>query len=251
MVDSAFRRSQSASERPRRRTEMSPTSTSTRSPPGREAAAWRARSAMPPSTSATTRSSGFDSRSARTSRTPMKPGNPVKKITGRAVYGSGDFLEGARLHVVDEAADRALVGDERAGLDPLDRLPHVLLEVVERLRGPVRLDAGVLLDLALEVVVAEGEHPAVGVVDEDDLLGAEQPLRDREGADLVVGHDPAGVADHVRVAQLQTEDRIRVHARVHACHDGDLPGRRQRKVALVEALGEGLVVLQELVGGTH
>jgi hypothetical protein len=56
----------------------------------------------------------------------------------------------------------------------------VLVEVVERLGRPRWLDAGPGLDLALELVVGEGEHPAVGVVDKDDLLGLEQPLRDRE-----------------------------------------------------------------------
>ena len=45
-------------------------------------------------------------------------------------------------------------------------------------------------------VVGERQHAAVGVVDEDDLLGAEQPLGDRQRADLVVGDDASGVADH-------------------------------------------------------
>jgi hypothetical protein len=35
----------------------------------------------------------------------------------------------------------------------MDRLPHVLLAVVECLRRPGGLDAGVLLDLAAELVV--------------------------------------------------------------------------------------------------
>jgi hypothetical protein len=46
------------------------------------------------------------------------------------------------------------------------------------------------------------------VVDEDDLLGAEQPLRDRERADLVVGDDAAGVADDVRVTLVKAEDAV-------------------------------------------
>ena len=90
---------------------------------------------------------------------------------------------------------------------------------------------------ALELVVGEGEHPAVGVVDEDDLLGPEQPLGDRERADLVVGDDTAGVADHVRVALLEPEHARRDEPRVHARDDGDLLGRRQGQLALVEAGG--------------
>ena len=69
------------------------------------------------------------------------------------------------------------------------------------------LIAGLVLDLSAELVVGEREHAAVGVVDEDDLLGPEQALRDRQRADLVVGHDAAGVADHVRVALLEAEQR--------------------------------------------
>src|SRR5215210_7253849 len=163
----------------------------------------------------------------------------------------GDFLQAAGVDVVDEPADGVLAGDEGARLDARLGLADVLLEVGERLRGPLRLDAGVLLDLAAEVVVLEGEHAAVGVVDEDDLLGAEQPLRDRQRADLVVGDDPAGVADHVRVALAEPQQPVWVQSRVHARDDGDLPRRRQRQIALVEALGVRLGVAQQLIGDAH
>ena len=108
-----------------------------------------------------------------------------------------------------------------------------------------------LFDLLAEVVVGEGQHPAVGVVDQDDLLGPEQPLRDGQGADLVVGDDPAGVADHVGVALVDAEDVRRHHARVHAGHDGDLERGRERQVALVEAVGVALGIADQLVGGAH
>src|ERR1700750_3285483 len=111
-----------------------------------------------------------------------------------------DLPEAAGLDLVDEAADGVLVRDERAGLDPGDGLAHVGVQVaegLERERGP---DAGVGLDLGLDVVVVEGEHAAVGGVEEDYLVRPEQPLGDGEGPDDVVGHHPAGVADHVRVA---------------------------------------------------
>ena len=48
--------------------------------------------------------------------------------------------------VEDEAPDRVFVRDERAGLDAGDRLSHVLIQVGERLGGPFRLDAGLVLD---------------------------------------------------------------------------------------------------------
>jgi len=40
----------------------------------------------------------------------------------------------AGLHVVDEAADVVLAGDERAGLDAGDRLADVVGQVAEGLR---------------------------------------------------------------------------------------------------------------------
>jgi hypothetical protein len=50
------------------------------------------------------------------------------------------------------------------------------------------------------------------VVDEDDLGGAEQPLADRQTAQLVRGDDAAGVADDVRVALGQAEQAVGVEA---------------------------------------
>jgi hypothetical protein len=76
--------------------------------------------------------------------------------------------------------------------------------------------------------------PQSGVVDDDDLLGPEQPLRDRQRPDLVVGHDPTRVPDHVRVTLVEAQDPSRVKPSVHARQHGDLLRRRQREVGLVE-----------------
>ena len=93
-------------------------------------------------------------------------------------------------------------------------------------RARSRPDAGVVGDLRLHLVVAEREHAAVGVVDEDDLLGAEQALRDRQRADGVVAHHAARVADHVGVALLEAEHPCRIEAGVHAREHGDVLGGR-------------------------
>ena len=57
------------------------------------------------------------------------------------------------------------------------------------------------------------------------LLGPEHPLRRRERPQRVVGHEPAGVADDVRVAALDPEHRIQVDAGVHAREHGHLAAR--------------------------
>ena len=161
-----------------------------------------------------------------------------------------DLVELAGGDVEDEPAQRFVFGDERAGLDAAQRLTHVLFQIGERLGGPLRLDAGLVLDGALELVVGEGQHAAVGVVDQDDLVGAEQPLADRQRADLVVGDDAAGVADDVRLALGQAEDPVDVEPGVHARHHRDVLARRQRQRAR-EGARVRLVVLQILVGHRH
>jgi hypothetical protein len=80
------------------------------------------------------------------------------------------------------------------------------------------------------------------VVDEDDLVGAEQPLRDDQRANCVVGGDAAGVADDVRLALLEAEYVVDVQAGIHARQHSDMLGGRERKIALRERLGIGLVV---------
>jgi hypothetical protein len=78
------------------------------------------------------------------------------------------------------------------------------------------------------------EHPAVAVVDEHDLLGAQQMLRDGERAERVVAHDAAGVANHVGVALLQAEHARWVEAGVHARQHRHPARRGQREIALVD-----------------
>ena len=49
-------------------------------------------------------------------------------------------------------------------------------------------------------VIGEGEHPAVGVVDDVDLGGAQQALADGQRPEGVLGGAAPGIADHVSIA---------------------------------------------------
>src|SRR4051812_43136262 len=66
---------------------------------------------------------------------------------------SGDLAQPARLYLVDKAAHALLVRDERARLDARHRLAHVFFEVGEGLHREVGLEANLLVDLGLQIVV--------------------------------------------------------------------------------------------------
>ena len=91
-------------------------------------------------------------------------------------------------------------------------------------------------------------------MDQNELFGVEQVVRNDEAADRIVGHHASGVADDVRIAGLQAKQVLDVESRVHARHHRDALGRLNALfagvLALVERLAERVqaVVLQNLVG---
>src|SRR5215204_2685059 len=103
------------------------------------------------------------------------------------------------LYFIDKAANAVLVRYERARFYALYRLAHVLFEVGEGLQREVRLNPHLLLDLLPKLLIGEGKHPAVGVVDEHYFARSQEALRDHQGADLVVRDNAPGIADDVRI----------------------------------------------------
>ncbi len=85
---------------------------------------------------------------------------------------------------------------------------------------------------AAHLRAVEELHPAVGVVDDEPLLGAEQLVGDHERPDRVVAGAAAGVADHVRIALAQARVLGRVEPGVHAGEDREAARRRQGQLAL-------------------
>src|SRR5262249_29438861 len=170
----------------------------------------------------------------------------------RTVGSAGLFhlVEQSGGHVEHEAADLVGVRDEGACLDPRDRLTHVAFQVGEGFGRPGRLDAGVLGDARLELVIGERLHATVGVVDEDDLPGAKQPLADGERPDLVIGDDAARVPDDVGLALLEPEYPVNVEPGVHARHDRS-GERRWYLQRVVEILGIDIVVGEHPISDGH
>lgn len=94
--------------------------------------------------------------------------------------------------------------------------------------------ARLALEALAQLLVGDGQHPAVRMVDDHELLGS----------------DPSGVSDDVRVARREPQHRLQRHPRVHARDDGEPSSRRPREVpqpelahiCLVERSGHGVFV---------
>jgi hypothetical protein len=114
-----------------------------------------------------------------------------------------------------------------------------------------RLRSRLVRELAAQLVVGEREHPAPRVPDDQRLLRSQQPVRDDERAQCVVGDEAARVADHVCVALLEAEELRGVETRVHARHDRESARRGRGQVTLRELRGVGVVGGYQLVANRH
>src|SRR5437763_1649612 len=88
-------------------------------------------------------------------------------------------------------------------------------------------------------------------MDHDVFIRTEQARGDDEGAEGVVRGPATGIADDMRVSDVEAEELFRMEPRVHAGEDGDMPGWWHGKIALVEGFSELLVRLNEVVGHGH
>ena len=143
------------------------------------------------------------------------------------------------LHVLDDA--RLLVLDRV----PFDEVAGRVTAVVMRVRPFLSVEGGgaqVVFEQVGDDLVGKELHPAIGVVDDEPFLRAEQLVRDDERADRVVGRPAAGVADDMRVALGEPGVFGRIEARVHAGENGEAPRRGKPKLALLaEAVDVSLV----------
>src|SRR5262249_28941701 len=136
-------------------------------------------------------------------------------------------------------------------LDSRDALTDVVLDIAEGFQGERRPDAGFLLDLLLHIGILEGQHSAVGVVDQDDFLSPQQALGDDERTDRILADDAARIANNMGVAFLEAEDLVDIEASVHAGQDGHLLARWHGQVALGKRISVALVVGEQSFGNAH
>ena len=135
------------------------------------------------------------------------------------------------------------------GPNPLDLGAKVRLEIRERVEHKVDIGAGLGCDPPSDGFILEGQHPAAGVLHDDDLIGAEQMLADDKRADRVIGGEAAGVPDDVGVARSQAKYLLDGQPRVHAGDDGQPPSGRSGERGSIESFcvspvrGEGALEL--------
>ena len=147
-----------------------------------------------------------------------------QRASGELLRGAsallGDFGELAGFYVVDEAAHGDVV-DVRVVLDAGDLTADILLGVLEgmEVRWRYRGNACFLLEFVEELIVGEGQHAAIRMINDDEFLSAEQVMRNDQRAQRVFGGNATGVANDVGVASFEAEKLLDAEARVHAGED--------------------------------
>src|SRR5690554_6476825 len=86
----------------------------------------------------------------------------------------------AGVGVIHEPPHPVAVGEEGYRADPIDGGDRVLVRILEAPRCPWRALPGVGLQPVEESVILDLLQGAVGVMDEEDLVGAEETLRSEE-----------------------------------------------------------------------
>jgi tRNA modification GTPase len=138
-------------------------------------------------------------------------------------------------------------------LDSFYLSSHILLQVIEgvevyRLH---RARARLFLQLVAQSFVLEGQHSAVGVVDDDELLRAQEVMRNDERPQRILCRDPACVTDNVCLARLESTNLFDRDSGVHTSQDGELARRRHREMAEFEIAGVGFISKQHFIGDGH
>ena len=179
-------------------------------------------------------------------------GQPLARLGRRLVAPrrAAQLAQRSRLGVEDEPAYVLAMGQLAAGAQAGEAVAQSRLDILEGPQPPRRQDA-VGRERLGELILGGAVQAAALVHHHDDLACAEQPLRRAQRADRIVGRQPAGVADDVRVAALEAEHRKEVDARVHAGQHRDLAARARAQAGSGERRGARLRRCEHLIRVAH
>jgi len=135
----------------------------------------------------------------------------------------------------------------------LDLLANIVFHVAERME--VHRCHGSrscqLVEFRTHVLILERQHPAVGVIDDHELLRAEPVMRQNEGAQGILRDDATGITDNVSIACLQTQDLIHHQSGVHTSDHRQFPRWRERKMPQSKVLGKAVVRPEDFINDAH
>lgn len=134
-------------------------------------------------------------------------------------------MELASFYAIHKAAHMVGIGDERAVIDLLSRQIHILKGVIKGPQGEEGFAPEFGHEVAFEIAFVNQVQATVGVVNQHDLSRAQLVLTQRQGPQHIVGNQPTGIAQNVRLTRLKAEGDTHLDTRVHARHDGK-PGFR-------------------------
>jgi hypothetical protein len=110
--------------------------------------------------------------------------------------------------------------------------------------------SGAILDSGAQILLGGVHQSTISVIDDHEFLGAQQIVRDDQGAQGIVGDDAAGVADDVGVSGLQAQSADG-KAGIHTGQHGELAlGARGQPAQLVRA-GVDFVCGEDFVDDAH
>ena len=99
-----------------------------------------------------------------------------------------------------------------------------------------------------QLVLLHFQQAAIGVVDDDELLGIEQVVRNDQRPQRVIRGNPAGIADHMCISGLQSQAALKEDSGIHAGQHRHAAPRLNGKISQVEILYKFLIGFQQFVG---
>jgi hypothetical protein len=162
-----------------------------------------------------------------------------------------DLVQVTSRNVIDEAMDRDPTRDKRMGSNSRDVVNNTLLgvgdgepiDVCGLSRARPGTDIGEAIGAQLcrletvrkhpsHYVVGEELHPAVRVVDDEPLAGAEELVRNDQRTNRIITCSSARISNDVCVTFGQPGLSRWIQSRVHTGQDREVPCRRERQLSL-------------------
>ncbi len=155
-------------------------------------------------------------------------------------------------YVVNKSTD----GDGRRnpgmGAELLQLMPDIFFDVLERIEKSRsdRRGSRAILDSGAQILFGGVHQSAIGVIDDHDLLGAQEKVRYDQGAQGVIRNDAASIADDVSISLFQSQGASR-KAGIHTSQDGEFAfGTRAQPAQFVRSR-VNFVCRKDFVDDTH